>query len=221
MEKTMKVTGKGKLALSPDRMQLLITLTDTNKEYQETIKQSSKQTEQLRKALEELGFKKSDLKTQLFNVDTEYENYHDKNNEWKRRFVGYKFVHNMKLEFDFNNELLGKVLYVLAHCEMKIEFRICYTVKDTETAKNTLLAKAVEDSKTKAKVLAMAAGVNLKEIIRIDYSWGEINFVSNPVDRVMESCMTLQAQGNRCYDLDVEPEEIEVSDIVTVVWRID
>ena len=221
MEKTMKVTGKGNLALRPDRMQVLMILADINKDYEKTIKQSSEQTEQLRKALEEVGFKKSDLKTQLFNIDTEYENYHDKNNEWKRRFLGYKFVHNMKLEFDFDNELLGKVLYVLAHSEMKIEFRICYTVKDTETAKNTLLAKAVEDSKIKANVLAMTAGVNLKEIINIDYSWGEINFVSNPVDRVMERCMTLQAQENRCYHLDVEPEDIEVSDIVTVVWRIE
>lgn len=48
---------------------------------------------------------------------------------------------------------------------------------------NELLANAVTDSKAKAEVLTKAAGVSLEEIITIDYSRVEIDFVSKPMDR--------------------------------------
>ena len=53
----------------------------------------------------------------------------------------------MKVEFASDNVHLGKILYALANCPVKPEFRISYTVKDPETAKNELLGKAVSDAK--------------------------------------------------------------------------
>jgi hypothetical protein len=50
------------------------------------------------------------LKTLYFNVDTVFESYQDKDKSWKRRFEGYKFEHNMKLEFASDNVLLGKAV---------------------------------------------------------------------------------------------------------------
>ena len=43
-----------------------------------------------------------------------------------------------------------------------------------------LLHKAIEDSIQKAQVLTTAANVKLGEIQAIDYSWGEIDFVTKP-----------------------------------------
>lgn len=48
-------------------------------------------------------------------------------------------------------------------------------------SKNELLAATVKDSQAKASVLTEEAGVNLGKIITIDYSWGEIDFVSRPL----------------------------------------
>ena len=59
----------------------------------------------------------------------------------------------------------------LANCDVKPEFRLSYTVKDPEAAKNELLGRAVADAGEKASVLTKAAGVALKEIQSIDYSW--------------------------------------------------
>ena len=146
-----------------------------------------------------------------------YENYRDENNVWKNRFLGYRFNHNMKLEFDADNERLGHVLYALGQTESRPEFRINYTVKDTEAAKNKLLAKAVADSKEKAKVLAEAAGVSLGDIVNIDYSWGELEIVSAPVERCMMSAPNAAAGS---YKMDIEPDDIDVTDTVTVVWEI-
>jgi hypothetical protein len=102
------------------------------------------------------------------------------------------------------------------------EFRLSYTVKDKEASKNALLGKAVEDAKAKAVVLTQVAGVSLKEIQSIDYSWGEIDFDYNP----MRGDMLMRLSEDACaapdgYDMDIEPDDVEVSDTVTVVWRIE
>ena len=217
MEKTMRVTGKGKLSVKPDMIRLLLDTTKVCPTYEEALRRSSEQTEELKNCFEKLGFARMNLKTLRFNVDTEYENYRDENNVWKNRFLGYRFTHNMKLEFDADNERLGRVLYQLARTECHPEFRINYTIKDTEAAKNKLLAKAVADSGEKAKVLAEAAGVALGAIVNIDYSWGELEIVSAPVERCMMSAPNAAMDS---YKMDIEPDDIDVTDTVTVVWEI-
>ena len=43
----------------------------------------------------------------------------------------------------------------------------------------------MEDSKNKAEVLSKAAGVTLGDIQIIDYSWGEIDFVTRPMNDII------------------------------------
>ncbi len=181
--RTIRITGKGQVRLKPDVTRITITLTGLYKDYSETLRRSSEDTETLKDVLSGFGFARSDLKTLNFDVDTEYESYRDKNNNYKQRFTGYRFRHMLKVEFSSDNERLGKVLYALANCSVHPEFRISYTVKDPEAAKNLLLGKAVADAKDKAAVLTGAAGVSLKDIQSIDYSWGAISL--NDRSRVM------------------------------------
>jgi len=152
-------------------------------------------------------------------VDTEYESYKERDGSYKQRFTGYRYRHMLKVEFDSDNERLGKILYALANGKVRPEFRISYTVKDPEATKNTLLGKAVKDAREKASVLTEAAGIGLKDIQSIDYSWGEIDFEYRPMDGgiLAERCM---AEPTAAYSLDIEPDDIEVSDTVTVVWEI-
>ena len=117
----------------------------------------------------------------------------------------------MKVEFDSDSHRLGRILYALAHCPAKPEFRLSYTVKDPESSKNELLGKAVTDAKEKASVLTKAAGVSLKDIQSIDYSWGEIDFEIRPMNR-MDCLAAPKAIEGESYDLDIEPDDIEVSD---------
>lgn len=93
----------------------------------------------------------------MYDVQTEYESYQTNDRSWRRRFVGYKYNHKMKVEFSADNEKLGQVLYAIAHCNITPEFNIEYTVADPEAAKDELLKKAVEDSMHKAEVLASSA----------------------------------------------------------------
>jgi len=220
--RTIKVTGKGKIAVKPDRIRLIINLQDSRENYDELLRQSAQQVDSLRDSFEKLGFGRTELKTTEFHVSAKYESYQSRDKAWKKRFIGYEFRHCLKLEFDADNEMLGKVLYALAHNPVDPEFRIVYTVKDVEAAKNLLLGKAVEDSRAKAEILTKAAGVKLGVVVTIDYSWDEVQLVSTPMSRNagLYRGIAMEADGAAAYQADIEPEEINVSDQVTVVWEI-
>ena len=221
MERIVKVTGKGKLLLKPDTIRLLIDLVDQDKEYDETIRKSTEHSLEVREAFTNFGFDRTDLKTLSFRVDTEYESYQDKKDKsWKQRFIGYKAVHTLKIEFPTEKEVLGKVLYMIARLSGKPEFHVEYTVQDVAKAKNDLLREAVRDSRNKAEILTEAAGVQLGEILSIDYSWEQIDFVTRPMSRLAEPEMAYDSAMEECYDMDVEPDDISVEDTVTVVWSI-
>ena len=220
--RTIRVTGKGQIKLKPDMIRIIITMEGTYPEYSDTLRHSSEDTEAIKDLLTAYGFERSDLKTLDFSVDTEFESYKERG-AYKQRFVGYKYHHVMKVEFDSDNERLGKILYALANSQLRPEFRISYTIKDQEAAKNQLLGKAVSDAMDKADALAKAARVVLKDIQSIDYSWGHINFEVHPMSRMLvaEEGLALPMAASGTYDMDIEPDDIEVSDTVTLLWEIE
>ena len=217
---TIKVTGKGVLRLRPDTTRVNVTLNGRHKDYSETVRRSTEDSEKLKDVLEKLGFSRSDLKTLNFRVDPRYESYRE-NDEYKHRLVGYEFYHGMKLEFRSDRTLLGKVLYALATSGLDPEFSLSYTVSDTEAAKNQLLSAAVADARAKAETLCAAAGNVLGEILHINYSMDEPNFAVRPMAKTMLRADMAANGAEGSFDMDVEPDNIEVSDVVTLIWRTE
>lgn len=217
--RTIRVTGKGSIKVRPDTTRLTVTLQGNYKDYQETLSRSAADAEALKDVLQPLGFAREALKTLSFDVDTRYESVQDQGRNFRQVFAGYEYTHIMKLEFPSDNELLGRTLYALGASALHPEFRLSYTVADQEAVKNELLGRAVADAQAKARVLTQAAGVTLRDILRIDYSWGEVRFEVEPLRRSL-ACNedTLMSKGS--YDIDIEPDDIQVADTVTVVWEI-
>lgn len=86
MERTIIVTGKGKLSVKPDLIRLRINIDGIYEEYGETLRRSSDCVEILKDLIEKLGYERKELKTLYFNIDTEYENYQARDKSRKRRF---------------------------------------------------------------------------------------------------------------------------------------
>ena len=68
-------------------------------------------------------------------------------------------------------------------------------------------------------ILTNAAGAKLVQVVSINYSWGEISIYSEPVryDKVM---LCEKSANNYDNSLDINPEDLDISDTVTVVWEI-
>ena len=215
--RTIRVTGRGKLKLRPDMTVVTMTLTGGSPDYAETLRRSSEDTEALRDLLAGFGFDRADLKTLSFHVDTEYESYQE-DGAYKQRLVGYKFYHTLKLEFPSDNARLGTLLSALARCPAQPELQLSYTVRDKEAAKNALLAAAVIDAQAKAAVLAASAGLALGALQSIDYALGEPELAVRPMNRGV--MLAKSAAPEAAYDLNIQPDDVEVTDTVTLVWEI-
>ena len=216
--RTIRVTGKGQLKVHPDMTRIIIELKGSRWDYGETLEKSAKDTEQMKDLLVPFGFARTDVKTLRFDVETKYENYKEMGG-WKQKFIGYQYTHVLKVEFESDNARLGKILFALAHCKLHPEFRLSYTVMDPEAVKNELLGKAVQDAIAKAGVLSGAAGLKLGVIQSMDYSWGQIDFEVRPMSEGLGMC-EYEGIPDEEYDVDIEPDDIEVKDTVTVVWEV-
>ena len=217
--RTIRVTGRGSLKIKPDLTKITVTLEGTFPTYDETLRRSSADTETVRGLLPGLGLSGGDLKTLDFTVETEYEGCDD-NGVYRQRFVGYSYRHEMKVEFLSDPALLGRLLFALANCPVSPEFHIGYAVKNMRSVKNQLLARAVADAAEKANLLAQAAGVTLKDIESIDYSWDQVRFEPLPMHRISAAKMSPLA-ADESIGLDLQPDDLTAEDTVTVIWEIE
>ena len=69
-------------------------------------------------------------------------------------------------------------------------------------------------------MFTQAGGVTRKDIQSIGYSWGEINFEYRPMTRDLSFNEIAATVPAKSYAIDIEPDDIAVSDTVTVIWEI-
>lgn len=217
--KTIRITGRGQIRVTPDKTRIMIALNDVCEEYAQALEKASKERATLQEVLRGFGFADSDLKTLNFNVDPEYEGYQE-DGIWKQKFKGYRYYHQLKLEFASDNDKLGKVLYAMAASGLTPEFSIGFFASDPEAVRNELLADAVADAKAKAEALTAAAGVTLGEIQSIDYAKADLNLAVNTMRMPMMAKGMAAEECCDSYDMDVQPDDIELSDTVTILWEI-
>lgn len=219
--RTMQVTGTGRLTLCPDVTVITLTLEGASPDYDTAVRKSAADAAALTAALEPLGFAADALKTQDFRIETEYESYETKG-VWRQRFVGYRFHRTMQLEFPSDGELLGRLLFALAHSAAEPEIRIGYRVGKPEQAKQALLEAAVADAKEKAAVLAKAADVRLKFIRQIRYGQNDNRFEAPQMQRMLLAKATgAAADGADSYDPGITPEAVTAEETVDLLWEID
>ena len=179
---------------------------------------ASEATKDLKAVIAKAGIDSELLKTRNLDVKPKYDTWYDDKDHMHKKFIGYEYTHRSQIKIDNDNKVLGKLLYKVSTSPLDVEFDISYTVKDIEKAKNDLLREAVKDAKMKAEVLSDVAGVKLKEIKSIDYSWDELEIYSHPLR--LEACEYRSAEPSDSLDIDINAEDIEISDTVSVVWEI-
>ena len=63
MERTIRVTGKGKISVKPDTIRLRLSMEGIYPEYDETLQKSSEIVELLKDLVEKQGYERKELKT--------------------------------------------------------------------------------------------------------------------------------------------------------------
>ena len=217
MNRLITVKGIGKYSAKPDIIILTLSLSAQEMKYEEAMALAETQITQLRDAIIPLGFKKDELKTTSFSVDTRYENRKDRDGNYKQHFAGYQVSHSLKLEFALDTKQLARVLGAVTSCGNNPELHISFAIKDKDAVCAALLEDVAKNAKIKAEILTRASGVSLGQLISVDYSWGEISLVSHTEYEMTDRCMMAAPSA---ANIDIEPDDVDVSDTVTFVWEI-
>ena len=217
--RTITVKGIGNVSAKPDLVVITMGLESLEKDYERAMQGASKKIKELNESLESVGFEKSSVKTTSFNVDARYESQKDGAGNYTRVFKGFSCSQRLKIEFDLDMKLLALALNAIAGCVAKPELSIRFQVKDPTAISEELLKSATLNAKEKAKILCEALGVQLGDLLSVDYNWGELRIFSRTEFMMAEKCMALPT-GASFDDMDFEPDDVDLSDTVTFVWEI-
>ncbi|MDR7855930.1 SIMPL domain-containing protein [Tissierella sp.] len=216
MNRLITVKGTGNVSVKTDLIIITMNLESQQLEYDQTMQFATDSVNIITSAIETVGFDKKDLKTTSFNVRTHYESYRDKDNNYKSRFDGYICEQGLKLEFDFDPKVMSNVLSAIAKATVNPKLNIQFSVKDKAAVSEELLIQATENARKKAEILSKASGVDLGNLINIDYNWGELHLYSPTRYDMEDRCMVMESS---CAP-EIEPDDISISDTVTFVWEI-
>lgn len=215
MARTITVKGIGKVSARPDFVVLSMTLQSNHMDYDKAMEMAASHIQHLNETLAAIGFEKGSVKTTNFNVRTDYDRVKDRNGNYKSVFNGYEVTHNLKLSFDFDMGRLSQALAAIAGCLSHPQFSVAFTVKDATAINEEMLRSATVNAKRKAEILCEASGVTMGDLIAIDYNWGELDIYSHTRYECCEGTMPLMAKS-----IDIDPDDIDVSDTATFVWEI-
>lgn len=214
MDRTITVTGTGKVSVKPDLIVLTFGIESTDFDYEKTMELATKAITELTAAVESSGIEKDELKTTRFHIQTQYESIRDEQNNFQQRFAGYTCVQDVKLEFDFDTHLLDTVLSAVAESVVNPTLQVNFSVKDPEKVQADVLQAATQTARKKAAILTEAAGVTLGELISINYNWNAPPLFS-PTEFHRESRMMMAKDSP-----EMNPDDIQVKENVTFIWEI-
>ena len=216
MKRTITVKGVGRVSAKPDYVVLSVLLESKHEDYGKAVDIAASQIQHLNEALAAIGFERGSIKTTDFNVRTDYDRVKDHNGNYQSVFNGYEVTHNLKLAFDFDTGMLSQAIAAIAGCLSHPQMSIAFTVKDATAINEEMLRSATANARRKAEILCEASGVKMKELITIDYNWGELDVYSRTRYNCSEDAMPMMASKA----IDIEPDDIDVSDTATFVWEI-
>lgn len=217
--KTLKITGIGHASMSPNQIELSFNLITLDKDYEKLNVQHNQKLETFISSLTSLGFKKEDIKTSSFNIKSKYKSIRSINGEYKEVFEGFYISQNLVLTFDYNMELLDKILNNIASSKTNPKLNISFTIKEKEKFQNELLENACCDARKKAELLANSFNQTIAGIISIDYSFGSIHLYSSTRydDEEFEG-RNFKGKASTCSS--ITPLDIEKSENVTFVFEL-
>lgn len=212
MNKTISITGKGFLNVTPDEARISFKLSNHQWKYEEALKGIIQEVSKLKSVCSESNILSENVKSKAFNIRKD--NHYDKDSE-DYIFNGYIAEHRMELKLPIDNHLIGKLLESISQSFENLDFNISFGIKDQRSSEKQLLKSAVEDAKNNALILSEAADVTLGEIINIDYSFSEIEFTSSMQYNTMSDyCMSESSIP------DFNPDDIELNKNVSIIWTI-
>jgi hypothetical protein len=162
-ERTMGVSGTGRVTVVPDIAAINIGVRSEAEDVTEALDTNTAQASRISRALQELGIEEDDIQTSNFNVYPS-DRYDPMTGQVEGRYFVVENTVNVTVR-DLTS--LGEVLTAVVEAGANNIYGINFDVEDREAAVAEARKLAIEDAKAKAQAIAEESGVELGEIISI------------------------------------------------------
>ena len=203
-EKLITVTGKGAIHVVPDVTRVELTLQSIHDTYEDAYAQAKSNTERLSQIMKEVALDVTLPKTIRLDIDKRTQNEYDKFGNFKsKKFIGFELDHKVRIDLGMDNVLLNNIIKRIGKMLKQAEISIGYTVRDPRPSQLKMLERAVKDAKEKASIMAKACDCKL-------HVYSQARMIHGADEAL---CCNEES-------LDITPEDLAVSDDVTVVWYL-
>lgn len=216
MDKILKVEASGIGKIKPDQIEISVVISRKSDVYEDVINSINQDLESMLQALNEIGIDREQTKTTSLNISNDYENY-EENGVWKNRHIGYVATHQLKVKIDNDLDLLGDFMYKFSGLDLNPEIDFDFIVKDKSEAIDTAIDNAITTAKVKAEKIAKSTGVELGDIVAIDYVGKNLAETSG----IFFSADLMRSTVNAKASPDILVDEIVVTETVEISWSIE
>lgn len=223
MDRTVTIKGYSKMTVTPNFTSLFLTITTNRKKHAQTAEDAAKKFNQLQSELIDIGFKQDCIKTASYELRAVY--VYNPNKAPVQD--GFRCVHKLRVEFDYDADLLSKAISVVSSCLANPQIDISFSVKNIDAMKINLLSDAAKNAKAKAEALCVAAGAQLGKLLNINHNFNEhsFNLMENtgplPVPCAQTAPLGRYEKPVPMPSLDLTPKDFELSESAIFTWQID
>ena len=221
---TITISGHASMDFAPDQLTISLSFQHTYDSYALAHEQAMSHQRTITNILQENHMEASLAKTSTFSIGKDQITIRDKHyNEKERKLLGYKLHQVLDITMDLNNDLLSLLLVQIADTLSEAEVILSYSLKDSQQAELTVLAKAVQNAQAQATAITSAANCTLDSIKEINPQT-----TTDRLDRRMPLGKLLSYRLTNSAFLSeddtplptISPDNITIHQSVTIIWYI-
>lgn len=157
-ENNINVNGKGIIRTQPDMAVITIGVITESKNLKEAEEENSVSINKIISALQQMGIREKDIKTDNFNINMEYDYI-----EGKQVFRGYKITNNLNVTVRDLSKIGDVINTSIANGANNIG-NINFTISNVNLVYREAIRLACKDAKEKAEGIARNFGVAIYDV---------------------------------------------------------
>ena len=209
---TLEINGQARMNVMPDEVIFSITVHQENVDFGVALDELNTKISAIKSQLKKSKVEDKNIKTTNYSID---ENWKHENG--KRFQDGYKAMHNINVRIAFDKETMKMVYGAIRDSKVEVNMRLSFGLSNRKKYEAELMQMVVKDAKSKAKLLAAAANMEVIGIKKMVYG-GRID---SPQPRNYKMAMDATAvRSSGAANIDVTPATITLSDQVFVKFEL-
>ena len=214
---TVNVMGKSKKLVMPDLAVYSIHMSATDKDEALAVKRMNDLANETLGRLKKEGFTEDQIKLTGYAVNVNYDY-----SQGKPRKVSYTAWQAVNVKFPMDKDRVLKVMNLLTTNQSEgLQVNFFADVSDDLKAKtsNELVKQAIQDARTKADMMADAAGYKVKNVIDITYGVDQRLYPPQPMYEKRTMAMDASDGGENANYFTVN--EVEFNEEVKLTYAIE